>query len=42
MIIFKHQRCAFDSLPVTDGLKVKVRDFAALILLAQINSLRSI
>ena len=34
MIIFKHQHCAFNSLPVTGGLNVKVRCFAALKLLA--------
>ena len=40
MTIFKHKRCSFDSLPL--DLKLKVRDFAALILLAQNKSLRSI
>ena len=34
MIIFKHQHCAFSSLPVTPGLNVKVRYFVALKLLA--------
>ena len=33
MIISKHQHCAFSSLPLTGGLNVKVRYFAALQLL---------
>ena len=34
MIIFKHHHCAFNSLPMTCDLNVKVRYFAALQLLA--------